>query len=201
MQQINLIAGKFCKMLPKDATRVPCSLLLKASPRSLSPDVGKHSKHVCPILRFPGYHAVSRRSQSTWSSRIQQRPQTALRAVRADRVSRRAQQCASQLLTSSEQQLLGDYSTPVTEHTGEHAQSLPLSLFLPLSVTSSSLSIHTILLIFSMATFIKQEQKRSEASHSQDVKTNDQEDKTDCNELQMCQSKPNCGLILISSKV
>lgn len=36
---------------------------------------------------------------------------------------------------------------------------LNLSLSLPLSVTSSSLSIHTILLIFSMATFIKQAQK------------------------------------------
>lgn len=121
---------KALQMLPKDAIRVPCSLLLKASPRSLNPDVGKHSKHVCLILGFPGYQAVSRRSQSAWSSRIQQRPQTALRAVRADRVSRRAQQCASELLTSSEQQLLGDYSTPVTEHTGEHAQSLPLSLSL-----------------------------------------------------------------------
>lgn len=182
-------------MLPKDATRVPCSLLLKASPRSLNPDVGKHSKHVCLILRFPGYQAVCRRSQSAWSSRIQQRPQTALRAVRADRLSRRAQQCAGQLLTSSEQQLLGDYSTPVTEHTGEHAQSLPLSPSL----------CHKLKLIYSHNPAHFQHghlhKARAKASHRQDAKTNVQEDKTDCNELQMCQSKLNCGLIFISSKV
>lgn len=49
-----------------------------------------------------------------------------LGAEQADCVSLRAQPSVSQLLTPSEQQLLGDYSTPVTEHAGEHARSLSL---------------------------------------------------------------------------
>lgn len=43
-------------------------------------------------------------------------------------VSLGAQPSVSQLLTFSEQQLLGDYSTLVTEHAGEHARSLSLPL-------------------------------------------------------------------------
>ena len=50
-------------------------------------------------------------------------------------VSLGAQPSVSQLLTFSEQQLLGDYSTLVTEHAGEHARSLSLSLSLSLTHT------------------------------------------------------------------
>lgn len=173
-------------MLPKDATRVPCSLLLKASPRSLNPDVGKHSKHVCLILRFPGYQAVCRRSQSAWSSRIQQRPQTALRAVRADRLSRRASavcQSAADFFWAAVARWLLNSSHRA------HGRACSISPSLSLSLSQAHFQ-HGHL-----------HKARAKASHRQDAKTNVQEDKTDCNELQMCQSKLNCGLIFISSKV
>lgn len=185
-------------MLPKDATRVPCSLLQKASPRSLNPDVGKHSKHVCLILRFPGYQAVCRRSQSAWSSRIQQRPQNCSQSS----ASRPSQPESSAVCQSAADFFWAAVARWLLNSSHRaHGRACSISPSLSLSLSQWSLSIHKILLIFSMATFIKQEQKRREASHRQDAKTNVQEDKTDCNELQMCQSKLNCGLIFISSKV
>ena len=116
---VKILGRGYLKMLPVSHAACYCSNWLEGPPHPLNPCINKHSKYVHPVLKLRESHA------GRGSNMIQLRLQATLRAEWAHCVSPRAQRSASQLLTSSEQQLLGDYSTPVTEHTGEHAQSLP----------------------------------------------------------------------------
>lgn len=106
--QFKSLKKNYLKMLPVSHAAVYCCQWLEGPPHPLNPDVNKQSKHICPDLKVPHMQ-----HGPTWSSSSVTTVCTPLWEQSEQTVSLRAQQTASQLLTSSEQQLLGDYSTPV----------------------------------------------------------------------------------------